>query len=116
MRAAASLVGVGSRWLADRGLELGQVAVALDAPEALLRFGESGGGPAAPHVAVAPALDVVLGVADRREHRLDRVGAGQRPQQRAGDAEARDGERFLEALLERAGGVGVDAIQLRRQR
>ena len=29
----------------DRGGELGQVAVALDAPEALLGFGEAGGGP-----------------------------------------------------------------------
>jgi hypothetical protein len=31
----------------DRGGELGQVAVALDAPEALLGFGEAGSGPTA---------------------------------------------------------------------
>jgi hypothetical protein len=42
--------------VADRGSERGDVAVALDAPEAALRFGEAGGGPAAAHVAVAPAL------------------------------------------------------------
>ncbi len=32
--------------------------MALDAPEALLGFGEAGGGPPQAHVAVAPALDV----------------------------------------------------------
>jgi hypothetical protein len=43
---SGGLLGRGGVELAtDRGGELGQVAVALDAPEALLGFGEAGGGP-----------------------------------------------------------------------
>jgi len=57
----------------DRGHKLGEVAVADDPPELLLGDEHSGGGPALAHVAVAPALDVALRVADDLEHRLARV-------------------------------------------
>jgi hypothetical protein len=53
LTAAASSVGVGFQLAADGGGELGQVAVALDAPEALLRLGHASRRPAPAHVAVA---------------------------------------------------------------
>jgi hypothetical protein len=61
----------------DRGHERREVAVADDPSELLLGLEHPGGGPALAHVAVLPALDVALGVADDLDHRLDRVGRGQ---------------------------------------
>ena len=59
--AAASSVGVGLSSGRTAAVSSGQVAVALNAPEALLGFGEAGGGPPRAHVAVGPALDVAPG-------------------------------------------------------
>jgi hypothetical protein len=56
---SGGLLGRGGVELAtDRGGELGQVPVDLGAPEALLGFGQAGGGPPQAHVAVAPARNV----------------------------------------------------------
>ena len=66
---AAVTVGV----TLDRYHELGEVAVADDPPELLLGDEHPGGGPALAHVAVLPALDVALRVADDLDHGLARV-------------------------------------------
>ncbi|MDQ6849801.1 MAG: hypothetical protein M3070_07455 [Actinomycetota bacterium] len=80
--------------LFDRGHELGEVAVADDPAELLLGLEHPGGGPALAHVAVLPALDVALGVADDLDHRLDRVRRGQRLGELAVDPEAHQRQRL----------------------
>ena len=52
----------------DRDHELGEVAVADDAPELLLGDEHAGGGLALAHVAVLPALEAPLGVADNLKY------------------------------------------------
>src|SRR5205807_3983573 len=84
-------------------------------PELPLGFEHAGGGPALAHVALAPALDVALGAADDLDHRLARVGRAQRLGELAGDPQAGEGERLLEPLGERAGGVGPGALELCEQ-
>jgi len=64
LAAVAVVVGGGEGVTLDRDDELGEVAVADDSAELLLGDEHPGGGPALAHVAVAPALDVALQVAD----------------------------------------------------
>ena len=54
----------------DRGHELGEVGSADDPLEPLLGDEHARGGPALAHVALLPALDVALGVADDLDQRL----------------------------------------------
>src|SRR5664280_909100 len=68
--------------------------------------------PTQPHVPVLPALHVAGVVAHDLDHGLDRVGRGDGAQQRAGHAQAGNGEHLGQALAEAAGGVRVELLQL----
>jgi hypothetical protein len=96
----------------DRDDELGEVAVADDASELLLGDEHAGGRPALAHVAVLPALHVALRVADDLDHRLAGIRRAERLGERAGDPESHQRERVVHAFAERAGGVGLGAVEL----
>jgi hypothetical protein len=106
-----SLSGPGGVAL-DRDDELGEVAVADDPSELLLGDEHAGGGPALAHVAVLPALDVALGVADDLDHRFARVGRAQRFGELSADPEPHQRQRLREALPQRAGRIGPGTVKL----
>src|SRR3954467_5659912 len=89
----------------DGDHELGEVAVADDPSELLLADEHAGGGPAAAHVAVAPALDVALGVPDGLDHRLPRVRRARRLGELPADPEPDQRERLGQALAQQRRGV-----------
>ena len=56
---------------------------------------------------VLPALDIARDATERAVHVLDCVGGSEAATQRPGQAEAHDGERFVEALAQARGSVVV---------
>ena len=96
-------------------VELLHVAVAAQLAEPVLGIAERAGDPAQRHLSVPPALDVARVVRDRAVQVLDRVGRAQRAVQRAGDAQALDGQCFLQSLAQARGGAGMLGLQRGRQ-
>ena len=88
-----------------------KVLAGFQSPEAFGRFKHGGAGPAQRHGGVLPPFDVVADLTDGAVHVLDDVGAGQRPAQLGRQAEAVDGEDFVEALQDAAGDAGGLAFQ-----
>ena len=80
--------------------ELGQLAVADDAPELTLGFEHPCRRPAQRHLARLPALDVTARAPDTLDHRLARVGRGKRALERARDAEPAERERLGDPLAQ----------------
>src|SRR5258708_6679208 len=60
--------------------------------------------PAKQHMPILPALDVARVVGHQAVQVLDRIGAPERPVERAVDAELGDGEGFIEPLAKARGG------------
>jgi hypothetical protein len=79
--------------------------------EAARALAQRGGDPADEHAAVPPAAHVADEMADLPIEVLDRVRAPQRPVERAGDAEALEGERLVQSSVERRGGTGVGGLE-----
>ena len=70
----------------------------LETAEAVGGLQHGGSRPAQGHRGIAPVLHVAADTPDRAVHVLDDVGAGQRTAQFGGQADAIDGENFVEAL------------------
>src|SRR3989442_12532048 len=96
----------------DRDDERGEVAVADDLPKLPFGFEHAGGGPARRHFTRGPALDVALGAADDLDRCLARVRALEGALERAGDAEPGERQRLLDPFAQRAGGAGMQAVEL----
>jgi len=94
----------------EGGDELGHLFVALDAAEGSFGVEHAGRGPAQHHLAVAPPGDVAVGGPGDGDHRLDRVGRGERLGEAAVDAEAGDGEHLVQDFAQRRGRAGVILI------
>src|SRR5439155_5164860 len=65
-------------------------------PKSFRGLEHSSGNPTHGHRAVAPAFDVVLHVARSTHETLDRIRRGQRETKSFREAEAEDGQRFIE--------------------
>jgi hypothetical protein len=89
-----------------------EVLVADDLAELGFGFEHAGRRPAQAHVAVLPVLDVARGAADDRDHRLDRVRAGERAPELLMDAQTLQRDRLLEALAQRRRRPGMRPGQL----
>jgi len=87
--------------------ELGEVLDADDLAELALGFEHAGRGPAQTHVAGLPALDVARCAPDELDHRLDRVGRGERAPQLLVALQALQRDRLGQALVQRRRGAGV---------
>ncbi len=99
----------------DRQGQRGELLVADDPPELALGLEHPGGGPAKGHLARLPALGVAGGAPHARDHRLDRVGRGERACERAADPEAGEGERLGHPLTQGGRRAGVAVRELGRE-
>ena len=73
-----------------------QMLAGFQPPEAFCRLHHGSPGPAQRHGGIFPAFDVAADAADRAVHVLDDVGAGQRAAQFGRQAQAADGEDFIQ--------------------
>src|SRR5207249_6275600 len=92
---------------AERGHERAELAMPLDAPEALGGAQQAEPYPPPPHVAIAPALDVPRDVAQRADQILDAVRRREEAAQRRRQPQLQHRERFLQPLAHTGGGIGV---------
>ena len=100
----------------DRDGEFGEVAVADDAAELAFGFEHAGGGPAEAMSPGCQRLTLRLVQADALDHRLARVGRGERRLEAAADPEPLERERLLEPLAQGGGSAGVRAVELGSER
>ncbi len=84
--------------LFESGFEDGQLLVGLEAAEPFGGFEHASGGPAQGHLRIAPALHIAADLPDHGIHRVDDVGACQRPPQFERQAKAYDGEDLIDAF------------------
>ena len=94
----------------EEGSEIPMTAQPTEAAGALP---EASGNPADQHSAVAPAANVADEVADEVVEVLDRVGAPQRPVERAGDAEPLQHEGLVQSFAQGRRGAGVRVLEAR---
>jgi len=88
-----------------------QLLVGLEPAEALDGLHHAGSGPAQCHLGIAPAFDVPADLPNRAVHVFNDVGARQRPAQFDWQAEAGDGEDFVNALQDTGADAGCLAFQ-----
>ena len=88
-----------------------QLLAGFQPPEAFCRLHHGGPGPAQRHGGILPAFDVAADAADRAVHVLDDVGAGQRAAQFGRQAQAADGEDFIQPFQNAAGNARGVVVQ-----
>ena len=88
-----------------------QMFAGFQPPEAFGRFPHGSAGPAQRHGGIIPAFDVAADAADRAVHVLDDVGAGQRAAQFGRQAQAADGEDFIQPFQNAAGNARGVVVQ-----
>src|SRR3989449_9888866 len=102
---------------AECGHERAELAMVLDAPEALGGAQTPEPDPPPAHVAIAAALDVPPDVPQRPDEILDAVRGREEVAQGRRPPQLQYGERFLQAFAHTASGIGVAVpLQPRRER
>jgi len=97
---------------AEGGHERAELAMVLDAPEALGGAQQAEPDPPPAHIPIAPALDVARDVPQRPDEILDAVRGREEVAQGRRQPQLQHGERFLQAFAHTAGGIG--AVSCRR--
>jgi len=90
----------------QRGPQDRQLLAGLEPPEALGGLQHGGSGPAQRHLGILPAFDVAADLPNGAVHVFDDVRARQRPAQFDRQAEAGDGEDFVDAFQDAGGDAG----------
>ena len=88
-----------------------QMFAGFQPAEAFGRLPHGSAGPAQRHGGIVPAFDVAADAADRAVHVLDDVGAGQRAAQFGRQAQAADGEDFIQPFQNGAGNARGVVVQ-----
>ncbi len=94
--------------LRQRGLQQGQVCLAANAAKVLLKVQQRRCTTALLLITRAPVIDALRFAFNLRHHALDQVRGVERAAQRVGQIEAMQRERFVQALLQTAGGRLVE--------
>src|SRR3989304_5853024 len=107
LRELEFLVGSGYARFGQRACKLPHVPMTAQGTKATASFVQGGGNPAQHHMPVAPALHVARVMGNAAIEILDWIGGSQRPVERAIDAQADQGEGFLQAFTKTGCGPGM---------